>query len=795
MNILNYMKDDIVIITPACLKEKVIKEISLLDKMYSYKIFSEKELKKNLFFDYDLRAIDYLVKQYQLKIEVAQEYLNNLYYIENKNYRSKKLKDLLKIKNDLLVNNLLIIDKSFLDVIANKEIYVYGFDVINKELKMILSNLNKPYQVINEYDKTIPKQRIYHFQTLEEEVDYVCFQISSLLNSSSKVNINKIKIANVNNDYYFTLKRYFRMYNIPLFLNENSSLYDKLCVKDFLNKVKENYNLKESLEYFKIKYPEEKNIYYLLIDICNKFLVLDIKNSFDIFKYLIKKTNSNNKHFKNVVEIISLDDYFIKNDEYIFVLSINQGIYPKVYKNEDFLNDYEKEELGLDTSEELNILAKEKFKIMLNKSSNLFLSYKDSSPFNNYSKSFILNELFESEEFFDKKFEYSFSRDVDRLTLAKIYDKMENNAKYENSDKSIINKLSYNYPDLEYKTYDHKFKKFSNNLIKEYFISEAKSMSYSAISNYFSCAFKYYLTNILDLESISTTKSIDIGNVFHKVLELSFQDNFDFDMIYENQLNKIEDVITKFYLKKFKNTLKDIIKINHQYFDNSSLKKVLTEQIISVKYEKPISVVFKGIIDKILYNQESDGKKYLAIIDYKTGNPEIDISKIKYGLSLQLPIYLYLLKHSNEFKDANVCGFYLQKLIPQSLKVNSDYYNCLIDDIALQGYSNSSLSILSRFEPNYSSSQMISGFKILKSGDIAKNSKVLSSQEMAKIADEVEDKILEAIEEIFKCNFDINPKKLNNKNQSCTYCIFKDCCFMDYSDFKYLKDNEDDIKD
>ena len=38
---------------------------------------------------------------------------------------------------------------------------------------------------------------------------------------------------------------------------------------------------------------------------------------------------------------------------------------------------------------------------------------------------------------------------------------------------------------------------------------------------------------------------------------------------------------------------------------------------------KDINVVFKGIVDKIMY-KEIDGKTYISIVDYKTGNKVVD---------------------------------------------------------------------------------------------------------------------------------------------------------------------------
>ena len=215
------------------------------------------------------------------------------------------------------------------------------------------------------------------------------------------------------------------------------------------------------------------------------------------------------------------------------------------------------------------------------------------------------------------------------------------------------------------------------------------------------------------------------------------------------------------------------------------MNDVLTEHEVLVNYEKPINIFFKGIIDKIIYTTKDD-KTYVAIIDYKTSNPEIDVSKVKYGLSMQLPIYLYLLKHAKDLKNVVVCGFYLQKLIPSQSKFGLDYLDTLKESVALQGYSNADKEILSMLDPGYENSNLIKSMKVKKDGDFANYAKVLTSEEMQEIAEMVEDKILDALEEICACNFKINPKIIEGKNVSCKYCEFKDCCFYNHNDLHYL---------
>lgn len=784
---LDFLSDNLILIVPKNGKEKIIQEISKLPNFYSYKIVDDVELKHLLCFDYDINALDYLSKKYNLKLDIAKEYMDNLYFIENKDYKNERLNKLVNIKNDLLAKKLLITDQNFKKNIIDKKIIVYGFDAISKEFLLLLNKLNKPYEIINNSDNIKKIFNVYHFETLEDECDAVCYQISTLLKQN--IDINKIKIANANSDYLFTLKRYFKMYNLAFENINDSFLYSLQCVNDFLEKLKDNYNFQEALDYFLEKYPNETDIYYQLLNLANSFVKLDLKSSISSFIYMLKNTKINVKKLQNCLSFINIDNYFVMDDEYIFVLSINQGIYPKSYKDEDFYNDNEKQIIGLDTSEDLNSLAKEKFKVMLNKSPNMILSYKDKTPFMSFSKSFVLNEngIDEKEFIYDRSL--SFSIKNDKIKLAKMYDNI-----YKNMNNSYTILLNSNYS-IDYKNYDHTFHLFDNDKIKNYIIKNHINLSYSSLNNYYNCSFKYYLNDLLKLTPDTSSISSGIGTLFHKVLELSYNDDFDFDHVYDEECQKINDEETLFYINKLKPLLNDIIKINAQKMSSCSLNKCLTEQEVKIDYNiNNMPITFKGFIDKILYTNEDD-KTYVAIIDYKTGEAELKLENIQFGLSMQLPIYLYFLKNYKKFTNVEVCGFYLQKLLPETLKYGECYEDVLNTNLLLQGYSNSSFSIISKFDLGFEHSNIVKSLKLNKENEFSKNSKILSSKQMDEIALQVEEKVKEAIKNISECQFPINPKVLNGKLISCEYCPFKECCFVTFNDYQYLNLKDNNVKD
>ena len=104
------IKDNSIIICSNNYKVQILKNIK---KIINIKFMTMNEFIKSYCFDYDEKTILYLIKKYNIKYEVALEYINNLYYIEDIDYDNEKLNFLMKLKKELCGNNLLIFNDKF----------------------------------------------------------------------------------------------------------------------------------------------------------------------------------------------------------------------------------------------------------------------------------------------------------------------------------------------------------------------------------------------------------------------------------------------------------------------------------------------------------------------------------------------------------------------------------------------------------------------------------------------------------------------------------------------------------
>lgn len=765
------LKDNTLLIIPNHLKETIL--LSFCDELKNIKIMTESEFLKKYYFDYDLETIYYLMNKYKLKYEVVLIYLKNLYYVENKEYSNEKLNKLVEIKKELEEHNLLKYKPLFLNKLKSMNIVFYNFYDLDKFYLNLIDNLKKitSIEVINEGNNCYYEHKIYEFKNAEEEVEFVATKICELVLSG--VNINNIVLLNSSDIYTNHIKRIFKYFSIPINIKDNNSLLGTKMGTFFLENI--NSDISKTFELLEINFDLKNSlnleIYNRLITISNKFsFVSDYMKIKELLKVELLNTKLSDVILDEAVKVEVLEDYIPNDNEYVFLLGFNQGECPKNLKDEDYINDLLKEKLNLSTTTSKNIIHSKKIINIIKNVKNLWITYKLNGEQGSLTVS-SLNEKLNYEVIHNIKISYNYSNLNNNLKLARY---MDDYLKYgsKNEDLDLLNNT---YKNNVYRKYDNKF-----NGIKK--TSENITLSYSSMDNYYKCSFKYYISSILKLNCYEETFMTYIGSLFHYVL--SKKDNLSLeDSIIEFMNNNPKEFTNKenFFLEKLKKDLEFILDVIKKQKDYTNFHNALYEKYIEIPKGND---KFIGIVDKILLN---DNKTLGAIVDYKTGNPSLELNYIEYGLGLQLPIYLYLINKINP--DIEIVGFYLQKILPSLITRNplKDITSQKRDLLKLQGFSLSEEEKLSEFDKTYIDSELIKSMKVGNNGFYA-YSKTLTKNNMQNIVKIIDQKIDEALTNIHNNNFDINPKVINNKNIGCEYCKFKDICYMTEKDIVRLKD-------
>ena len=752
-----------IIICPNIYKLKLLEKLNNNKELHSIKFMTKKEFINNYYFSYNDNAIYYLMNKYNFNLDVTKVYLNNLYIIDtNKDYNNKKLLFLRDIKKELIDNNLLIFNNLFKNYIKDKTIEVYNYYDLDKYEELALN-----YKL--DIQKVKINNKVLEFNTIEEEINYVCIKIIELLKNG--VDINKIFLTNVSNDYLYIIKNLFNYYNIPININYKDSIYGNKIVQDFLktkeldleDSNKNNINKKIINILEELSNIDENNPIY------NKLLIDKLKNT---YTDPIIKTNS--------VNIRDIYNYEFNSDDHVFLIGFNQDILPVMRKDIDFISDSIKDEVDMYKTNYLNSREKDIVAYLLSKIKNLYLSYKLNTPFKSFYRSPLINDLSIDVEHISND-NWSLSNTYNKIRLGEMLDYYY---LYGEKDK-YLKELNTHY-DIKYKEYNNDYSGINNDIYLKNLPYPLK-LSYTSINSYNECNFKYYINYVLKLNKYEDSFAAYIGSLYHKILSLCLNPGFDFNKEYLKYIEEKElSLKEKILLVRIRKDLEDFINILKKQQTLTGYDNFYFEKKFSVSINNDVSIEFVGYIDKIMYYKNMEDT-YYSIIDYKTGNIDTNIEPMKYGLHMQLPAYLYLVNYSKEISNPIFTGIYYQNILYDYPTWSKNLEKERNDKYLLKGYSTDKTDILERFDSTYHDSELIKSMKYNPDKGFSSHTKLINDDTMFELIKYTKNKIDENVNDIISGKFDINPKVYGNENISCKYCQFKDLCFMRPDNIKYLE--------
>lgn len=759
------LENNMLIICPNEEKIKILEKLEQENKLYNLKFMTKKEYLDNYFFTYKDKAILYLMKKYHYKVDVCKVYLNYLYVIDlDKVYENKKLKFLQTLKKELKENKLLEYNPTFKEYVKTKKMLILKYPKLDLYERNALDV--KEEKAFQEKDLIVTE-----YKTMEDEVNGIALEILKLLKKN--ININKIYLTNVSKDYLYTIDRIFSYYKIPINLEMKYPIFGTKIVKDYLNEEK-------------LDLDNGNKITKKLVSILNS--LVDLKDDSKEYKELliskIKSASLSSEEYQNAVQIKNLENEEFLDDEYVFVLGLNQDNLPKLEKDTDFISDKDKKEVQLYTTDEKNKQSKESLINIFYSIKNLYLSYKKQTPFQSMYPSSIIEE-YKIKVVSPKEDIYESSNLYNKIRLGR---KLDTYNRYQEITPML--KELYTHYDIPYQTYDNSFKGINKSTYLEQLPFPLK-LSYTSMNSYNECGFKYYANYVLKLNTFEDTFAAFIGSLYHRILQLYKKSNFNFEEEYQKYLEKRElSLKEKVLLVRLKKELLDLLEQEKKQDLILGYIDELHEQKIEVPLKKDIEVIFTGTIDKIMYYKKIEDT-YFAIVDYKSGTVDTKIEKMKYGLSMQLPVYLYLINYSKVFDNPIFTGIYYQNILFNYPSFDKKTIEEIKKDrMKLQGYSTDDLATLERFDPTYENSEVIKSMKYTEKG-FYHYAKVLNDKEVYDMINYTKNEIEKTMNKILEGDFTINPKIYDGKNVSCDFCKFKDICYKTQKDTIYLEKVED----
>lgn len=519
----------------------------------------------------------------------------------------------------------------------------------------------------------------------------------------------------------------------------------------------------------------------------------------------------------------------LEHIKYMLVLGVNEGILPKLSGNNGILSDNERRTL-IKNSVELSPSPREKifiqnFYIYLNftePEEGLYLSYhrynssgKDCKPSRiiemlskMYSKLSVLNETDMDTEGFLTNGDNSIhllskallNGESITVGMKELMVYMYNTEPYKSRIKNIIDTyIRENMP-------EHMSKEVAQNLY-----SDIVKSSITRLETYAKCAFSHFAKYGLELSERTTHEidNMDLGNVFHKVIELVSAKlsglNKDFSMITDKERRTlVEDTVmdatadfkesifleseTNHYLKtRITDILDTTIWALGQQLKAGGFKPRLFETSF---YDEVMSTAITGKIDRVDMLMEDD-KIYVKVIDYKSGNNRISLDDIYNGMKLQLMVYLHsIVKNVGEkYKDKQVIpagALYnhidnpIVALEKNKSYTKEEYEKIILEKLVPTGIFN--FYALDYFDKWDSGKSGVIPVKKKKDGSIELDDTVVTGEQLNCLTEYAVNKMHDMEKEITSGEALPNPYET-----SCQYCAYKAVCGFKSDRDKYRK--------
>lgn len=328
-----------------------------------------------------------------------------------------------------------------------------------------------------------------------------------------------------------------------------------------------------------------------------------------------------------------------------------------------------------------------------------------------------------------------------------------------------------------------------------------KKTSISQLECYFGCPFKFFANYGLGIKEReeSQLKSIDFGNVLHRIAELYIKNIEKYNAIKD--IHKREDVLLKLIDRVFD---EEKIKTASNRHIVLPLKGEASRLIDALTFQYQLSN-FKPVAEELVFGEKGkikgldlgkgiklEGKidrvdslgDHFRVVDYKTGKIDLQAKNVYYGNKIQLFMYLNALKNTKKLPAG---AFYLPI---KNVFVDEDYGTFLYT-YKMQGYFIDDVSVAKNMDnslnrENLSSKVITLSLKEDKS-TLESNNLIIKKQNHI-LPGDVLDGVMKytmvlsknAVGEILCGNIEKSPIQ-NGDKPACEFCTYKNICGLMHS--------------
>ena len=202
--------------------------------------------------------------------------------------------------------------------------------------------------------------------------------------------------------------------------------------------------------------------------------------------------------------------------------------------------------------------------------------------------------------------------------------------------------------------------------------------------------------------------------------------------------------------------------------------------------EGDTSLAVNGKVDRV-DGWLHDGKLYLRVVDYKTGKKAFDLTDIRYGLGIQMLLYLFTLEGAGEiyFGHPIVPAGVLYSAARDPILSGSpdmtteEITAAMQKELRRSGMVLSEPEVLQAMEHSALESPCYLPLHVKKDGTVTGS--MASAEQLGKLGKYVEKLLHEIAREVGSGNVDADPSYHDPNNNACTYCPYVSACYFDDS--------------
>ncbi len=367
-------------------------------------------------------------------------------------------------------------------------------------------------------------------------------------------------------------------------------------------------------------------------------------------------------------------------------------------------------------------------------------------------------------------------------------------------------------------------------------------ISVSRLERYAACAYAYFLAYELRLRERRQYEADarDLGNLYHRALELyarllrdKGEDWFTIDEARREQFldesagrafeewadgREGESARQKYVYKRMKTTLKRTVwalteQVRKGGFAPNRFEVRLGELYAGGKMREVLpdgsALMLDGVVDRI-DTAEDDEAVYIKIMDYKSGQMDVDLSEMYEGLQLQLIVYMKAVQDSYEriggkkAVPAAMLYYHIDNPVVEEKGTLTDEQiaQAVLKELKTSGLVASEEAILEALDRGVGKAMkggeayksVAIPVEIKKGGDFAKASKVVSGDKFAILTEYAQKKVRALGGEIMAGKMPVRPYRKGADDVACRYCPYHSVCgferHLDGYDFRDVPQGE-----